>query len=185
MTTRACVLVIAVLALSCSRPHVNLGEACQINSDCADPLACVIGVCRRQCVDSRDCGAGLRCIVSSGSALGGGCQLPVEAMCTLTSECGRASLVCQNGTCTTPCRDDRDCSASAHCTTDSHGTVGCFDTSVQPCIYASDCPDPMICDRDQTCRFECVGDRDCSAPRLCVSHLCQLPDGGTTGDAGP
>lgn len=182
---RFSVVLAMAMGLACSRPTVTLGEACQINSDCADPLVCVIGVCRRQCVDSRDCGAGLRCIGSATATLGGGCQLAQEATCTLTSECGNASLVCQNGTCTTPCREDRDCVSGAHCTTDTSGTLGCYDTAVEPCIYNSDCPAPMICDRDQTCRLECIADRDCTAPRTCVASLCQLPDAGTSGDAGP
>ncbi len=176
--------VILLAPLACARPAVNLGEACQINSDCADPLVCVIGACRRQCVASRDCGAGLRCIVSGASSLGGGCQLAEEATCTLTSECRNASLVCQNGTCTTPCREDRDCSASARCTTDVAGTLGCYDTAVEPCIYDSDCPAPMICDHEQSCRLECIADRDCVAPRSCVANLCELPDAGA-GDGGP
>ncbi len=171
---RASVALLALLAVSCARPSVNIGAACQINSDCADPLVCVLAVCRRQCTTARDCGAGLSCIVTS-ATMGGGCQLDQEASCTLTSEC-TTGLICQNSSCTTACNDDRDCASGAHCTMDASHTLGCYDTSTEPCIYASDCPDPMICDRDQTCRLECLSDRDCTTPRTCVGNLCQLPD---------
>jgi hypothetical protein len=177
------VALAAFCAIACSRPTLSLGEGCQVNTDCADPLVCVFGSCRRACVDFRDCGAGLRCVVPAGSTLGGGCQLDDEASCTLTSEC-RSTLVCQNGTCTTACADDRDCAPGAHCTRDAMGIVGCYDTRVEPCIYNSDCPAPMICDRDQACRLECIDDRDCVPPRVCGGNLCVLPDAGAGGDGG-
>lgn len=178
---------LAIALLSCARPTVTFGEECEINSQCADPLVCVLDTCRRACITTRDCGAGLTCIVADGTRaeLGGGCQLPEEVRCTLTSECGRASLVCQNGTCTTPCREDRDCAAGAHCTPDGSGTMACFDQGADPCVYDSDCPAPLVCDPDQVCRLECAGDRDCDAPRVCVQNLCQLPDASSaTADGG-
>jgi hypothetical protein len=177
MRHAALLLGLAVL-FSCERVRYTSGEGCSINSDCVDPLVCVIDVCRRQCVDSRDCGAGLRCIVPMGSELGGGCQLPEEARCALTSDCRNPALVCQNTTCTTPCRDDRDCALGARCTMDAMGVAGCYEETTELCIDDSDCPAMEICDRDQICRPECLSDRDCTAPRTCVAQLCELPDGG-------
>jgi hypothetical protein len=168
-------------ALACSRPTLNLGEGCQINSDCADPLGCVFGSCRRQCVVSGDCGVGLRCLVTS-DTLGGGCQLPDEMSCTLTSECD-PRLVCQYGTCTTACNDSRDCARGAQCM-ENAGVSACYDTAVESCIYNSDCDAPMICDAEQRCRLECAADRDCIAPRVCAANLCVLPDTGVGGDGG-
>lgn len=180
-------LVAGLAALaSCARPQVTVGGACEINSDCAAPFVCVIGSCRRQCDAARDCGAGLQCIVVSGSSVGGGCQLPEEASCTLTSECHSPALVCQNATCTTPCREDRDCATGAHCVLDAASMQSaCYDDAIEPCVYNSDCPTPMICDRDQTCRLECITDRDCTAPRSCVANLCELPDATLGSDGGP
>lgn len=177
---------LAATLLSCSRPTVTFGEECEINSQCADPLVCVLDTCRRACVTTRDCGAGLTCLVDTNMpALGGGCQLEEEVTCTLTSECHNPALVCQNGTCTTACGDDRDCAPGAHCTTDTTGRRGCFDQGADPCIYDSDCPEPLVCDRDQVCRLECAGDRDCAAPRVCIASLCQLPDASlSTTDGG-
>jgi hypothetical protein len=91
---------VLLAAVACERPSLVIGGSCEINSDCAAPLVCVIDRCRRQCVDSRDCGAGLRCLVDDTSAVGGGCQLEHERECTLTSDC-TIGLLCQTGTCTT------------------------------------------------------------------------------------
>jgi hypothetical protein len=146
-------------------------------------------------LSSRDCGAGLRCLVTAGSVNGGGCQLEHEAQCSLTSDCAVAGLVCQNGTCTTMCTYDRDCAPGAMCTTDAHGVLACHEPLTHPCIYDSDCPVPLVCGRDQLCHTECVCDRDCPFPRACIASLCQLVDGGGadascgadvgTGDLGP
>src|SRR5690242_19114284 len=100
--------IVLGVVLGCDRPRFVAGQGCEINTDCARPLECVIGRCRRQCVDSRDCGAGLRCLVAPSSAVGGGCQLENERACVRTSEC-TTGLVCQNETCTTRCAEDRDC----------------------------------------------------------------------------
>lgn len=173
---------LAALALAaCDRPRFQAGEGCDVNSDCVAPLGCALGACRRQCVDSRDCGAGLRCLVVD-PALGGGCQLDHEAECALTSECreqpGADDLVCQNGTCTTQCRADRDCANGATCREDDEGVLGCYEDVVELCIYNTDCPAPMVCGPDQLCRLECLEDRDCTTPRICVANLCELPDAG-------
>lgn len=183
MRYAACALaasLLVVLASACERPRFVAGEACEINSDCSAPLICAIGTCRRQCITSRDCGAGLRCLTSDGAELGGGCQLEHERTCALTSECASADLVCQNGTCTTPCADDRDCPEGAACERDDRtGILGCYEDVLEPCVYPSDCEAPMICGPDQMCRLECIGDRDCTTPRVCIANLCELPDGGS------
>lgn len=168
-----------ILLSACTRPQFVVGEECELNSDCADPLVCVLRACRRQCVDSRDCGAGSICLRDDTSPLGGGCQLEHERMCSLTSECRTPSqketgLICQNGTCTTPCLEDRDCVEGARCTTDDTETIGCFEPERELCLYASDCPEPMICDVNQVCRLECLSNADCTRPRMCVNSLCEL-----------
>jgi hypothetical protein len=178
MSSRAILVACFVLAVSCERPRFTMGEGCTVNSDCAAPLICVIDACRRQCEESIDCGAGLRCLPSPMSELGGVCQLPEEAICTLTSDC-TAPLVCQFSTCTTECVEDRDCPRGATCTAVMSGGFACYEEMLQPCVYNSDCMDPRhICDRNQRCRFECLGDRDCQPPRVCVNNFCELPDGG-------
>jgi hypothetical protein len=180
----AALLLVVFAALACDRPGFVVGEGCVLNTDCASPLVCAIGYCRRECVTSRDCGAGLLCLVS-GDSSSGGCQLEHERMCTLTSECMTAGLVCQNGTCTTRCLQDRDCAFGAMCMDDGAGGRACYDDSTEPCAYNTDCMAPMVCNAEQVCQLECREDRDCPYPRRCMSSLCELPDAAVTPDAGP
>lgn len=169
----------ALAALGC-RPVLNAGSDCTLNSECAEPLVCRLERCRRQCVDSRDCGAGLLCLRVE--AMGGACQLPEEAACTLTSDCTEGSgLQCQFGTCTTACVEDRDCPPGATCSAEMDGgPTACHEPARESCIYNSDCPDEMICDALQVCRYECIDDgtRDCEPGQACVNHLCVRADGG-------
>lgn len=176
MIARVALLALLGAAMGCDRPELRTGAECSLNSDCAEPLVCGLERCRRQCVDSRDCGAGLRCL--NVGSLGGGCQLPDEAVCTLTSQCG-PGLECRFGTCTTACVTDRDCPPGASCQFDAEaGANACVEPIAELCIYNSDCPEPLVCGRDQRCHRECVNDRDCTSERTCVENLCVLRDGG-------
>lgn len=178
---RACAVLIALCVLGCERPRLNAGAECALNSDCAPPLICGLERCRRQCVDSRDCGAGLICLAIGDQ--GGACQLPEEAACTLTSGC-TTGLECRFGTCTTACVEDRDCTMGATCEPDmAAGANACIEPVTELCIYNSDCPEPLVCGRDQLCHLECAEDRDCSRNRFCAlpGNLCELReplDGG-------
>ena len=178
---RAWSLVMLVCLAGCERPHLNSGSECSLNSDCASPLICGLERCRRQCVDSRDCGAGLLCLAIGDR--GGACQLPAEAVCSLTSEC-TDGLMCRFGTCTTECAEDRDCPMGATCEhDDASGASACVEPVTELCIYNSDCPAPLVCGRDQRCRYECREDRDCPLSRYCDLDLflCELRvplDGG-------
>lgn len=167
--------LLALLLVACDRPPPVLGGGCVLNSDCADPLVCRLELCRRQCVSSRDCGAGLLCL-NIGEAESGACQLPEERSCALTSDC-TAGLACNFGTCTTACVEDRDCPPGAQCLTDdASGALACIEPQTDGCIYNSDCPAGFVCAPDQSCRVECREDRDCDAPRRCVGSFCVLPD---------
>lgn len=168
---RATTLLSLLLLGSCARPFVVVGDECSLNTDCDEPLICGLNRCRRQCIDSRDCGAGLRCLDIGES--GGACQLETEAMCALPTDC-EEPLVCSFGTCTTECVEDRDCIQGATCEMD--GTLStCIEPTTDACIYDSDCPAPLTCRPDQRCDYECLQDRDCDAPRVCTEFLCQLP----------
>lgn len=168
------------LSSACDRPVFYVGEDCILNTDCVQPLVCRLDRCRLQCVDSRDCGAGLLCLQIGEE--GGVCQLPEEATCALASEC-TTGLDCRFGTCTTACVEDRDCGPGATCAADD-GATACHEPEVELCIYDSDCPFPNVCGPDQLCRLECLDDRDCMSPRCCnlANNLCVLPD---TGDCAP
>ncbi|MEQ8455767.1 MAG: Dickkopf N-terminal cysteine-rich domain-containing protein [Sandaracinaceae bacterium] len=171
------VALTALLLCACDRPPPVMGSGCALNSDCAEPLICRLELCRRQCVASRDCGAGLLCL-GIGEEEGGACQLPEERSCLLTSDC-TPGLECNFGTCTTVCVEDRDCSPGAQCLTDPDTeALACIEPQTDGCIYNSDCPEGFVCGADQTCRIECREDRDCDAPRRCVESFCVLSDAG-------
>jgi hypothetical protein len=172
---QATILFALVTLVGCDRPRLNIGAECAINTDCSDPFICGFARCRRQCEESRDCGAGLRCL-PVGPAVGGSCQLPEERTCALDSDC-TSPLVCRFGTCTTACVEDRDCVVGAICEETAAG-FGCSDPTDDLCVYDSDCPEPLVCASGQRCQLECVEDRDCAPPRICLADLCQLPDGG-------
>jgi hypothetical protein len=170
----------ALLAAGCDRPGVSSGGMCGLNSDCMDPLVCGLERCRRQCLDSRDCAAGLSCLLIGD--LGGVCQLPDERECSLTSDC-TPGLACRFGTCTTECVQDRDCPPGAECLLDEgEGEMACVEISDELCIYNSDCEGFYICGPDQRCRHECEADVDCDALRFCnLENFRCYPraDGGT------
>jgi len=184
-------LLVLPLLLSCSPREVGvLGEGCGINTDCASPLGCRLGSCRRLCVESRDCGAGFRCLIPTGEN-SGGCQLPEETSCTLNSECPDG-FDCVHATCTVSCVDDGDCAVPGAicarecpmpgetCTEmEATGPLGCQEPLDELCIYDSECPLPYVCAFDGTCQLECrvPGDeRDCPGTRVCSdANICVLP----------
>ncbi|HEY8535564.1 MAG TPA: hypothetical protein VIL25_03910 [Vicinamibacterales bacterium] len=161
-------LLLALVALGCTRPTFTSGESCTLNSDCTEPLVCGLERCRRQCDDSRDCAAGLRCLRVDGLGV---CQLPEESRCALASDCP-AGLVCRFGTCTTECAADRDCPPGASCQLDEEsGARACEEVIAESCIYHSDCGEPFVCGPDQRCRLECVRDVDCDPLRYCDTTI--------------
>lgn len=172
---------VALLLVSCSpRPLLVLGEPCALNTDCAAPLGCRIGVCRRLCVESRDCGAGLRCLIRVGET-SGACQLPEEARCAVNSACP-AGFSCVFGTCTLTCVEDVDCTVRGSLCVEEEplgsGIYGCREPLDELCIYDSECPERFSCAYDGSCQLECVedgSDRDCPNPRVCQMNICELP----------
>ncbi len=174
--------LIAVVALSaCTRAQFNAGGSCSLNTDCAEPLVCGLERCRRQCADSRDCGAGLMCLQIGETGV---CQLPEESHCAISSDCTRG-LACRFGTCTTECAEDRDCPPDAMCRLDeSDGASACVEAR-ELCVYNSDCWDgdgglPLVCGPDQRCRLECLMDEDCDRLRYCdtTRYRCMPRDAG-------
>lgn len=182
----AAILAGSLLIPGCpdDRPELR-GGRCEVNSDCDRSLVCRLARCRKECVDHRDCGLGLDCLVGEDGLKG--CQLDDELDCQLDSECTDV-LVCRGGQCVNECAVDLDCPPLATCAegeiTNEAGepeTVRWCEVPEEeaaPCVYNSDCGPPLICDDDQRCRPECEADRDCIAPRVCVGMRCVLGDGG-------
>ncbi len=98
-----------------------LAQGCSINSDCTSPLVCVFSLCHTQCIESRDCPPGDRCVsVGVDSNI---CQLPGEASCTNGATCP-TGLVCAADN---QCRNG--CSATQACPVAGQGCVAgaCYD----------------------------------------------------------
>ena len=100
----------ASCALYACAPRLDLGAACDLNSECPSPLVCRNDRCRTECTSERDCPAGLRCVQSNE---GGGCTLPAEEACTADS-CP-TGLVCAYEECRSECDALRPCTARGVC----------------------------------------------------------------------
>ena len=108
-----------VIAFTQETRSTNLN--CSFDLDCVDPLVCAFGNCHAQCVTSRDCSAGQRCVQvrsdDAGALLGNVCLQPIESRCTINSDCP-APLICGiDGQCREECLTTRDCSGMQVCAT--------------------------------------------------------------------
>lgn len=172
--------VLALLLLdACKRPSFQLGDECQLNTDCPAPLVCRLGHCRVECRAQRDCEMGLECVRDEHGL--GVCQLPSETDCELTSECP-TPLVCRFGRCTNECETNRDCLPGQICREEDGGGRGCGAESEVQCTLNSDCPGGLICAADRRCHPPCRTDWDCDDGRTCIMDVtptvCGWPDAG-------
>lgn len=174
----------------------RLSDGCLINSDCTAPLVCAFKRCHKECEDTRDCDAPLRCMVSDRPF--NVCQLSDETGCSYNSQCPTGQLCAVDGQCRDQCQGSRDCIVGQSCTSGTCAepaelvdgglvpTPGNEDAGAgTPCIYNSDCPGDLVCLAGQ-CRPECLRDRDCRTSERCASGRCVLEggSGGTTGTGG-
>ncbi|HVU05261.1 MAG TPA: EB domain-containing protein [Polyangiaceae bacterium] len=189
---------LAVFA-SCSSSDTKVGaqlaEGCSINSDCNAPLVCAFRRCHNECVSTRDCPAGQRCVASDRPFRV--CQLGEERACTSNVECPLGMVCGVDGQCRDQCVSDRDCIAGQICTAgtcadrseivDGGLPPATFDGGRPPpptCVYSSDCPEPLVC-RGGACIVECRERRDCDYLADCVNGRCVLGGfGGVSGAGG-
>ncbi len=92
--------LLAVLALGCQAGTAP-GAVCSRASDCSAPLVCAVGRCRSECVTSRDCPAGARCLADP-SGGGSACSLAVVDDCEGGTACA-SGFVCRLGQCVNAC----------------------------------------------------------------------------------
>ncbi len=144
--------------------RLSLGGQCELTSECEAPLVCRLERCRRECLSSRDCALGLRCVKAQDGL--GVCQLPEERTCVRDSECV-TPLVCRTESCINECAEDRDCPAAQRC---DEETASCAEVSDRPCVYDSDCPEPLVCNDRQQCQIRCARTTDCDPGESCVAH---------------
>lgn len=199
-------LVCLFAACGGDKSREQLGGQCELNSECDAPLVCRLDFCRVECATSRDCGAGLSCVLDAEGL--GACQLPEERRCSLASDCP-APLVCVDRQCVNECAEvgsSRDCPLGAVCE-EVDGGLGCIEQGMVHCAYDGDCPTDPVRMRciEGLCREECRYDRDCRRGYGCAvatggQHMCVLlddggildggvtdgaPDGGVDGSTGP
>jgi hypothetical protein len=175
--------IVVVAATACTpRPRVQLGNDCELTTECAAPLACRLGRCREECRSSRDCRAGLVCLRDESGL--GACELPDES-CAVNTDC-RPGLVCLTGRCANGCTSRDECAPGFECVSEPPGAPGgCRSTSLRPCVHSSECAPGEICAPDEYCHRECIGDRDCRDGRTCnlATSVCELADAGAALDA--
>lgn len=184
-----------------------IGAQCRLTSECDAPLVCRLELCRVECSTSRDCAAGLDCLLDNEGF--GACQDPSETDCALDSDCPEL-LTCVMGRCSNECNADEDCPPGARCyviedpapitpTTCTAGAIcGCIDRERTPCVYNEDCPALTICAPDQRCRDECISTADCRFGTVCDTvtycdeegatrsvRFCQPREDAGMPDAGP
>lgn len=101
-------VVTGALLVGGCEARIVLGSRCTRSSECGDGLVCGVGgYCREECLTSRDCALGARCLPMPGTALRS-CSLPsIDDGCTAGS-CADG-LLCVEGQCRAGCAVDGDC----------------------------------------------------------------------------
>ncbi len=196
----AAIFVGAIVACSPSSSSdlakAALGDGCVINSDCASPFVCAFRLCHVQCVDSRDCPSGARCMTSDRPS--NVCQLEKEKRCTTNAQCPEGKTCALDNECRDKCAAARDCIPGQQCVSsscveptelvngklpNSQAVDGGVSVPGQPCVYNSDCESPLVC-LNSFCATECFKAVDCALGQLCVANKCTLPGPtGSTTDA--
>ncbi len=195
MISRPCAILVAawvaaMAALSGCGDGQTGPQSCARNSDCVDELAqCVEGACRRECVEDRDCAAGLFC--QEGLCLEGSVTCRGDEDCVFNEECQQGLCVAIAGFCerTRDCPEDEACSANTHTCVAIDGRGGdcrddrdCFAEEIcaggrcatrgdVECVRHSDCGADELCVGDR-CESECVEDRDCPSGQSCDRGRC-------------
>ena len=101
------------LAMGCSSSKkIDVGSACEINSDCNQGLVCTWGKCHVACRTSADCQPGQSCIIVNDQSTV--CVSP--ASCIYNSDCATGLLCAVDQQCRKPCQTDVDCTSGQTCT---------------------------------------------------------------------
>jgi hypothetical protein len=125
-----------------------------------------------------------------------GKKIDPGAACILNSDCNQP-LVCSWGKCHDACHISADCPTGQSCITASDKSRVCQLPVETHCLYASDCPAPLICAVDQRCHNQCQTNVDCPSGQTCTTtKICAepnqvdssnnllVPDGGVRGSGG-
>lgn len=165
----------------------RLAQNCLVNSDCSTPLVCAFEACHAECVSSRDCSDGARCVAAARPYKV--CQLEEERLCERSSDCAEGLICGIDGECRdhcshhSQCVEGQLCAAGTCADTDELDDVGQLTPAPgttrgsegSPCVYVSDCSAALLC-RSQACLPECKADKDCPLHEVCTDTRC-MPDG--------
>jgi len=170
-----------VFVVGCSVARVGDGGQCELNSDCQPLLVCVLGQCREECHEDRDCDGDERCAPSGSEGLNACLSPDVPLLCSFHSDCPETAR-CLERECRTECLEDRDCLDG----------VPCVDGACEEPLP----PPPVVRDggtcMDSLCGQECVNlatdEQHCGAcgavcadGLLCTGGGC-CPSGATSCD---
>jgi hypothetical protein len=102
-------------------------------------------------------------------------KVDVGGSCVLNSDCNQG-LVCTWDKCHDACHTSVDCPTGQSCVVAADQSTVCQLTIETHCLYASDCPTPLICAVDQQCRNQCQGNVDCTPGQTCTTtNTCAEP----------
>lgn len=93
-------LPITLVLAACQAPP-SIGAHCERASECPAPLVCAVGHCRAECVTSRDCPIGARCLADPNTRVGA-CSLVDVDGCGGGGACS-AGFVCLDAQCVNAC----------------------------------------------------------------------------------
>lgn len=167
--------------------QTDVGGSCLVNSDCLTPLVCAFKACHAECVSSRDCEDGARCVAAAKPYKV--CQLEEERKCERTADCAEGLICGIDGECRDQCQTDNQCVEAQKCVSGTCADTTELDDAGQltpakgttrgaegsPCVYVSDCSEALLC-RSQACAPECKADKDCPLHQACMDTRC-VPDG--------
>jgi hypothetical protein len=163
----------ALLLFSLNVNAAGLGEDCNGDADCDDPVnLCFIASCSSEgsvCVEQeKDCGD-LLCDESDGSC--------VE--CLVNEDCDEA--ICEGGVCVA---EGSDCSVDADCPVPENlCLVASCSSEGSVCVEQDkDCGD-LLCDESDGSCVECLVDQDCDDVAICEDNVCVPEEPECTIDA--
>lgn len=112
---------------------------------------------RRVCVQGW--GAWLLLLLLSGCVT----RVPLASQCLFNGDCVEP-LVCAGRTCRAQCQTDRDCTPGQRCAPSEQPLRRVCLPADAPalCVWASDCPCPLICLPGNLCGPQCYTDTDCA-----------------------
>ena len=162
-------VALSLTLLGCA-PTLSVGAPCERNSQC-EPLACLAGRCRTECVTSRDCPYPLAC-VNVGNEITACRVTDEEGACRDGASDCAPPLTCVAGSCVEPCADPNTCVIENACVDNICVTPPSITVGECSPVGPSGCGDGDICSRTGDA-FGCAPGPSAPTP---VGTLCMRQD---------